>query len=336
MKHSDEGRAFSTGRRRGPCSLKECALAEHGFPRHFPDMRMFKRLAVLGVILFTMAVASAYFMLPSVVLFPFRGRSPDIFKEPVPAGLRLVAMHLAPETGVTLEGFSMEPEKAGVSLPTVILLHGISSSKDGYAGLARLFCENGFRVVAFDSRGHGRSQGGCCTYGWHEKRDVSLIIDEIRKTDSGARIGIFGNSMGGAIALQAMAEDPRIECGVIESTFADFPEAACLRAESFTGFRVDPIVYPVLWRAAGQGHWEPSAVRPEESAKSIDRPVLLSHGTEDEVFPISHGERIFRNLRSSSKEWLPVRGGRHFGLGEVVGPEYEQRQIVFFKKWLAN
>ena len=299
-------------------------------------MRKLKWLAVSVLVLVTGAVASAYFLLPAVVLFPPRGQSPDIFKEPLPAGLRLEAMQLKPVEGITLEGFSMRPEKSAESLPTVLLLHGICSSKDGYAGFAQYLCEQGFRVVAFDARGHGKSKGGCCTYGWHEKKDVSRIIDEVRKSDPGARIGIFGNSMGGAIALQAMAEDPRIECGVIESTFADFREAACLRAASFSGVRVDAVIPPTLHRAGVQGQWKPSEVRPEESAKKIRQPVLLSHGTADEVFPISHGERIFRNLASSSKEWLPVEGGHHYGMGGVMGPEYEKRQIAFLKKWLTD
>ncbi len=305
-------------------------------PGNFRVMRKARRVWIGTLLLFAVVTVAAYLLLPAIVLYPPRGTSPDVFGEPVPAGVTLEPMRVRPEAGVTLEGFLMTPEQGSGSRPTVVLLHGICSSKDVFGGFARYLCDEGFRVVAFDSRGHGRSRGGCCTYGWYEKRDISLIIDEIRKLDAGSRIGIFGNSMGGAIALQAMAEDPRIECGVIESTFASLPEAACLRAASFTGVRFDPIVYPTLRRAGVQGNWRPFDVLPEEAAESIHQPVMLSHGTADEVFPIAQGRRIFRNLRSPAKEWIQVENGRHGGLGRSFGPDYERRQIAFLKKWLTE
>ncbi|WAC19619.1 alpha/beta fold hydrolase [Luteolibacter sp. SL250] len=299
-------------------------------------MRRAKRVLISALLLFAVVTVAVYFLLPATVLHPPRGASPDVFAEPVPAGVTLEPMRVTPEAGVTLEGFRMAPEKGGGSRPTVVLLHGICSSKDVYGNFARYLCDEGFRVVAFDSRGHGRSRGGCCTYGWYEKKDISLIIDEIHKGDPGSRIGVFGNSMGGAIALQAMAEDPRIECGVIESTFASLPEAACLRAASFTGVRIDAIVHPTLRRAGVQGSWRPFDVLPEEAAKSIHQPVMLSHGTADEVFPIAHGRRIYGNLSSPAKEWIQVENGRHSGLGRTLGPDYERRQIAFLKKWLTE
>ena len=60
----------------------------------------------------------------------------------------------------------------------------------------------------------------------------------------------------------------------------------------------------------------------------------MTHGTADKVFPASQGQRIFKNLQSSSKEWLLVEGGGHYGMGEVYGPGYEKRIIAFFQKWL--
>jgi len=170
-------------------------------------MKWLKRALVLTLLLFAAIAGVAYFLLPATVLYPPRGIEPDIFQESV-ADVTLERMTLEPEAGVVLDGFRMEPKGADVSLPTVILLHGICSSKDVYGDFARYLCSEGFRVVAFDSRGHGRSRGGCCTYSWYEKKDLSMIIDEVRKLDPLARIGVFGNSMGGAIALQAMAEDP--------------------------------------------------------------------------------------------------------------------------------
>jgi len=59
------------------------------------------------------------------------------------------------------------------------------------------------------------------TYGYHEKNDISLIIDEIKKKQPNTKLGIWGNSLGGAIALQAIEKDKRLEFRIIESTFTD-------------------------------------------------------------------------------------------------------------------
>lgn len=60
------------------------------------------------------------------------------------------------------------------SKSTVIVLHGINSTREFMLPTAKFFVENGMNVVAFDSRGHGKSGGKYCTYGYYEKKDVLL------------------------------------------------------------------------------------------------------------------------------------------------------------------
>lgn len=298
-------------------------------------MRRFLRWSLGGgVLVFAAAQVVSLVAIPEIVLFP--GRAKPSPPRAIAKGVTLALLEIRPEDGVTLKGFVMSPRENPASLPTLILLHGISSNKESFLAFAESLCAQGFRVAAFDSRAHGESQGGCCTYGWHEKKDISLIIEAVKTMDPSSRVGIFGNSLGGAIALQAMANDPRIECGVIESTFADFLEAACLRATAWTKIRIDPFVYPGLWRAGAEGDWKPFQVSPETAALSISKPVFMIHGSDDWVFPASHGERIFKNLSSPSKEWLLVPGGGHHGLSKSYGPGYEKRIIEFYKKWLMS
>lgn len=300
-------------------------------------MRMFKWLVLTGVLLSALLLAGLFFAAGPLILLPPHGKEPpDFFKDhALPAGMTFESVQLHPAEGITLDGFVMSPAASG-SFPTVILMHGICSAKESALGFAEAFCSQGFRVVAFDSRVHGRSQGGYCTYGWHEKHDLVKVVDEIERRDPGSRIGILGNSMGGAIALQGMAVDPRIDCGVIESTFASLPEEACIRAQTWTKIRIDPLIHSLLQSTAGKADWKPMEVRPEISALSIRKPVWLIHGTADDVIPISQGERIFKNLQSPDKEWLAVEGARHYNLSQTHGPGYEERIFAFFKKHLTR
>jgi pimeloyl-ACP methyl ester carboxylesterase len=63
-------------------------------------------------------------------------------------------------------------------------LHGISDNRRGAEGLAARLGPLGYDVLAYDSRGHGRSQGRFCTYGYYEKRDVSAALDMLQARDA--------------------------------------------------------------------------------------------------------------------------------------------------------
>src|SRR5262245_19851472 len=54
---------------------------------------------------------------------------------------------------------------------TVVFLHGVADNRGSSVGIANHFLARGFDVVAFDSRAHGESEGGACTYGYYEKQD---------------------------------------------------------------------------------------------------------------------------------------------------------------------
>lgn len=84
-------------------------------------------------------------------------------------------------------------------------------------------------MVAYDSRAHGDSAGEFCTYGYYEKQDLQRVIDGI----DGRPIVVIGTSLGAAVALQAAAEDSRIDGVVAAESFSDLPTVATERAPWF-------------------------------------------------------------------------------------------------------
>ena len=106
---------------------------------------------------------------------------------------------------------------------TIILLHGIRAGKEHYVPICKRLVENGYNAVSLDLRAHGESEGKFCTFGVKEKRDIIALINYLQN-EKGIKspIGIWGQSLGGAVALQAMAIDERINFGIVESTFSDF------------------------------------------------------------------------------------------------------------------
>lgn len=220
---------------------------------------------------------------------------------------------------------------------TILVLHGIASTKHLMLPYALDLVKDGFNVVIYDSRAHGESGGEYCTLGYYEKHDVSNCIDKIisQYGDNCAPFGIIGNSMGAAITLQAMALEKRIVCGISESSFADLREIQCDYLEQLIKVRWDWISEPAFARSEEIARFRIDDVAPEISAKSITQPVMIIHGDSDEKINIRYGKRIYDNLHSP-REFYTVQGGGHENLRVKGGEEYTRRIRVFFAKWMVR
>lgn len=60
-----------------------------------------------------------------------------------------------------------------------------------------------------------------------------------------------------------------------------------------------------------RGGVDPATVLPVKWAGSISTPLLMVHGTQDELIPESFGKRLFDAYGSAEKRWVPVEGGSH-------------------------
>jgi pimeloyl-ACP methyl ester carboxylesterase len=144
----------------------------------------------------------------------------------------------------------------------------------------------------------------------------------------------MGDSFGAATAIQALAWDKRLICGIAESPFATLrgvihdyfrqmylvplnfiPDAALLNSERIARFQVD-------------------SVCPVQDARKITQPTMIVHGFADQKISPKYGKQVFDNLSSVHKEWYLVQGAGHSDIGNVGGAEYEARIVGFFKTYL--
>jgi alpha-beta hydrolase superfamily lysophospholipase len=185
-------------------------------------------------------------------------------------------------------------------LGTVVLLHGIPSvnppdpDDTGYPGFAQDFARKGWAAVWADLRAVRKSPGYFSIEGW--VRDVRAIVDAARALGDGPRgpLAVVGSSAGGAVAVEAVARGAPVDALVLLGTpaawvsFAAEPAAGLLRVTEEAGMAVHPDVLrdPKAWAA------EFDSVTPERSIKSLRVPVLVAHGTDDDVVPVDHARRI--------------------------------------------
>ena len=128
-----------------------------------------------------------------------------------------------------------------LSNPTIILLHGLTSSKNSPDILLPMgmLDRSDFNILAIDMRDHGEStcEDGFYTAGQNETDDVVASIEWLKdKGIDSSNIGIYGNSVGALVALMTPAKtndfgsiaviDPPVDFETLvreEMTFQGFP-----------------------------------------------------------------------------------------------------------------
>jgi len=172
-------------------------------------------------------------------------------------------------------------------------------------------------------RAHGDSQGKYCTFGVKERKDVSSTIDKLVELGLDENIGIWGLSLGGAVALQALANDKRLKFGIIESTFTDYSSVA--QDYSRRILRVNfPMFTNYLIRRSGKiADFNPADAAPIKYCPHITQSIFMAHGTEDIHIDSSYTSLNFAALPfNASNKQIFVKGAHHGNLWNVGGETY--------------
>ncbi|MGB0430350.1 MAG: alpha/beta hydrolase, partial [Bacteroidia bacterium] len=167
------------------------------------------------------------------------------------------------------------PTTADSSTSTIIMVHGIRAYKEHFLSIAHDVAAKGHNLVLVDLRGHGDSDGTFCTFGVKEKYDIKALVDVIIDKYAAKNIGIWGQSLGGAVAMQTLAIDQRIKFGIIESTFSNFEKVAHDYIKRMAPFLPEWYRNFMIWRGEQMADIKASDANPMDAAKSINQPVLL-------------------------------------------------------------
>jgi alpha-beta hydrolase superfamily lysophospholipase len=213
--------------------------------------------------------------------------------------------------GVRLGGWLFENVAPDRSRGTAILAHGYRDDRRQLAHLAPDLCALGMRVLAFDFRAHGESDGSWITIGHDEARDVAAAIDFARSLDRGVGpVAWIGFSMGAASYLQHVAcgGDEADLCAVLDSPFDTLREAV--------GARLDALHLPRSLLARNERLRRDvrfpaiDRVRPMDAAPKLARPTLLLFAPHDPWLPAPTIAR-FRAAMSASSTLKVLATGRH-------------------------
>jgi dipeptidyl aminopeptidase/acylaminoacyl peptidase len=139
------------------------------------------------------------------------------------------------EDGVTPEGWLVGPDHVAKKAPAVIICHGLGANKSDFTDLAVQRALRGYWALTFDFRAHGKSGGSRSSLGYHEQKDVKAAHAFLlsRQGIDRERIGMFGFSLGGSIAILAAASSRKFAAVAADSAFTSLRDQA---QEAITGF----------------------------------------------------------------------------------------------------
>lgn len=217
--------------------------------------------------------------------------------------------------------------------PALVILHGFPTAAVGaraagasYVSLAdRVAREKGWLALALNYRGCGESEGNFSLGGW--MRDAQAAIETLLARDDVNGVWIMGFGTGGALAVCAAGEEPRVRGAAAVAPPADFadwaedPERLLDHARN-AGAITDPDFPADLdaWAA------ELSSVSAVSSAAQLsDRPLLIVHGAEDELVPV-FDTRIVADAHGSADLRLISGAGHRL--------RYDPRAIAVLLGWL--
>ncbi|MBC7793312.1 MAG: alpha/beta fold hydrolase, partial [Clostridia bacterium] len=164
-------------------------------------------------------------------------------------------------------------------------------------------------TIRFDFSGRGESQGALfdMTYS-NAIEDLDAVIGWLGKRGV-QRVGLFGSSMGGAVALLTAARDERV-VAIATLAAVGYPSAIEDRFPDEAQSFIERGFIDTEYGRIGKGFYEDAMQHDVVAAVSILRaPILVMHGSDDEIVPQTDALDIASSARNATLEI--VDGGDH-------------------------
>ncbi|MDO5558900.1 MAG: alpha/beta hydrolase [Oscillospiraceae bacterium] len=213
----------------------------------------------------------------------------------------------------------------------VVMVHGLGGNRFTNYPIAKFFLENGYNVVTYDQRSTNENMAERSTFGYLEKYDLIDCINFAQQYALGYKIGVWGESFGGATAVQGAAFEKTqdylsfliLDCPVSSMEWMVTEEMKSMNTGMPVGYMawcgnfVNKMKLGFTYKDADSA----------QAAKKITIPSLVINSETDTITPYFMGKDIFDNLASTDKELWTVDDCGHTEMWLKHNKEYQNRVL---------
>lgn len=263
--------------------------------------RRFKLFAFLFVLMVVLGLLVKMNLLAQIhnklIFYPSR----EIYSSPGRDGIPHEEIFVNTPDREKLHGYFL-PAKVQTN-KTIIYLHGNADNVSSWY-LAPVEIQKHVPVNALlvDYRGYGKSTGNPTIEGVIKDAE-SMYEFLIQRGFKPENISVYGRSIGGAIALE-LATRRKVKSIVVQSSFLSLRDIA-------------KEVYFFIPKSLVEGRFWNS----KELIKKINVPILVSHGSGDEIVPASHSYSLYE-LANEPKKLVVLQGASHNDISSFFNEEY--------------
>jgi uncharacterized protein len=181
------------------------------------------------------------------------------------------------------------PDSKGV----IFYFHGNAGAMDSWGEVNETFSRYGYDLFIFDYRGYGKSTGPLSEEALH--RDGKFLYDHLLTKYPENKIVVYGRSLGTGFATKvASLTNPKML--ILETPYSSF------QSVSKHYFPFLPVSVILRYK-----------IRTDKWITSVKAPVLIFHGTADEVVPYNESVKLSRLIKKDDV-FVSIPDGTHSDL----------------------
>lgn len=197
--------------------------------------------------------------------------------------------------------------------PAIIWFYGNMETVAALAPFISWLRPEGISVLVVDYRGYGESEGTPTEQGLYRDAEAAWAYLAGRPEVDSERVGIYGRSLGSALALYLATRRP-IRAVALDSPFSSANEMRRLHYFLFPGFLLRHSLDNL------------------RRARDLEVPLIVFHGTDDRIAPIRMGRAVAEAGRA--REFVAIEGSGHNDTYERGGDAYREKLFAFWDTYL--
>ncbi|MCF6295790.1 MAG: lysophospholipase [Flavobacteriaceae bacterium] len=214
-------------------------------------------------------------------------------------------LFLKSDDGAVINAIHFKTEKPkGV----ILYFHGNAGDLSRWGIITEFFVEKNYDVLVMDYRTYGKSSGTLSEQALYN--DAQLCYDYLLKHYQESEITIYGRSIGTGMATH-LASGNQPNRLILEAPFYSLADVAKHRFPVFPVKRLLKYNFPSY-----------------QYIQDVKCPIIIFHGTEDNVIPYTSGENLYNSIVQKEKLFFTIENGGHNNLMEFDSYRKQIQKIL--------